>query len=44
MYEFQSKSTLYSFPDFQGTPCLKQAPYLKFNLEQWDSIQQRLSL
>ena len=27
-YEFQSKSTLYSLPECQGPPCLKQAPYL----------------
>ena len=30
MYEFQSESTLYSLPECQGTPCSKQAPYLKF--------------
>ena len=29
-YEFQSESTLYSLPECQGTPCSKQAPYLKF--------------
>ena len=28
--EFQSESTLYSMPECQITPCLKQAPYLKF--------------
>ena len=31
MYEFQSESTLYSLPECLGTPCSKQAPYLKFN-------------
>ena len=25
-----SKSTLYSLPEYQGTPYLKQAPYLRF--------------
>ena len=29
-YEFQSESTFYSLPECQGTPCSKQAPYLKF--------------
>ena len=29
-YEFQSESTLYSLSECPGTPCLKQAPYLKF--------------
>ena len=29
-YEFQSESTVYSLPECQGTPYLKQAPYLKF--------------
>ena len=29
-YGFQSESTLYSLPECQGTPCSKQAPYLKF--------------
>ena len=29
-YEFQSESTLYSFPECQGTPLLRQAPHLKF--------------
>ena len=28
--EFQNESTLYSLSERQGTPCLKQAPYLKF--------------
>ena len=27
-YEFQNEFTLYSLPEYQGTPCLKQAPYL----------------
>ena len=30
-YEFQSESTLYSLPEYLGTPCSKQAVYLKFN-------------
>ena len=29
-YEFQNESKLYTLHEFQGTPCLKQAPYLKF--------------
>ena len=29
-YEVQSESTLHSLPECQGTPCVKQAPYLKF--------------
>ena len=29
-YDFQSESTLYSLPECQGIPCLKQTPYLKF--------------
>ena len=29
-YEFQSKSILYSLPECQGTPCSKQATYLKY--------------
>ena len=29
-YEFQSESTLYSLPDYQGTSCSKQASYVKF--------------
>ena len=28
-YEFQCESTLYSLPKCQGTPCSKQALYLK---------------
>ena len=30
-YEFQSESTLYSFPECQGTPGSKQVPYLKLS-------------
>ena len=30
MYEFQSESTLYILPEYQGTPCSKQVAYLKF--------------
>ena len=29
-YEFRSESTFYILPECQGTPCSKQAPYLKF--------------
>ena len=29
-YEFQSESTLYSLPEYQGTSFLNQTPYLKF--------------
>ena len=29
-YEFQGKSTLYSFPECQGSPYSKQASYLNF--------------
>ena len=36
-HEFQSESTLYSFPECQGTPYSKQAPYLKFKWQQRDS-------
>ena len=42
MYEFQSESTPYSLPECQGTPCSKQAPYLKFKWQQRDSIQNHL--
>ena len=35
-----SESTLYSLPECQGTPCSKQAPYLKFKWQQHDSNQQ----
>ena len=31
-YEFQSKSTLYSLPECQGTLCLKQVTYAKIRL------------
>ena len=31
-YEFQIESTLSSLPECQGTPCSKQASYLKFLL------------
>ena len=34
IYEFHSESTLYSLPECQGTPCSKQAPYLKFKGQQ----------
>ena len=37
-YEFQSESTLYSLPDCQGTPCSKQASYLKFKWQQRDEV------
>ena len=42
-YEFQSEATLFSLPECQGTPCLKQAPYLKFKWLQRDSNQKPLS-
>ena len=42
-YEFQSESTIYSFPKCQGTSCLKQAPYLKIKWQQQDSNPQPLS-
>ena len=29
-HEFQNESALYSLPECQGTPSLKQVPYLKF--------------
>ena len=29
-YKFQSESMLYGLPECKGTPCSKQAPYLKF--------------
>ena len=35
-YEFQGKSTLYSFPECQGSPYSKQASYLKFKWQQQD--------
>ena len=42
-YEFQSEFTLYSLPECQGIPCLKQAPNLKFKWQQRDSNPQPLS-
>ena len=30
MYKFKSESTLCSLPECQGTPYLKETPYLKF--------------
>ena len=39
----RSESTLYSSPERQGTPCLKQAPSLKFKELQRDSNPQPLS-
>ena len=36
-------STLYGLSECQGTPCSKQAPYLKFKLQQRDSNPQPLS-
>ena len=41
-YEFQSESTLYSLPECEGTPCSKQASFLKFKWQQSDSNQQPL--
>ena len=35
--------TLYTFTECQGTPCLKQAPYLKFKWQQPDLNPQPLS-
>ena len=42
-YKFQSESTIYGLPECQGTPCSKQAPYLKSKWQQWDSNPQPLS-
>ena len=42
-YKFQSESTLYRLPECQGTPCSKQAPYLKFKWQQRDSNPQPLT-
>ena len=42
-YEFQSESTICSLHECQGTPCSKQAPYLKFKWQQRDSNSQPLS-
>ena len=36
-HAFQSESTLYSWPECQGTLCSKQARYLKFTWQQRDS-------
>ena len=41
---FHSESKLYSSPECQETPFLKQAQYLKFNRQQQDSNLQPLSL
>ena len=30
IFHFQSESTFYTLPVFPGTPCSKQAQYLKF--------------
>ena len=43
-YKFQGESALNSLSEFQGTPCLKQAPYIKFKRQQQDSNPQPLSL
>ena len=43
MCKFKSESTLYSLPECQGTPCLKQAPYLNFKWQQRDLNPQPLS-
>ena len=45
-YEFQSESTPYSLPECQGTPYLKQVPYLKlkWHWQQCDLNSQPLSL
>ena len=42
-YELQSESMHHSLPEYQGTPCSKQAPYLKFKWQQRDSNTQTLS-
>ena len=42
-YDFQSESTIYNLPECQGTPCSKQARYLKFKWQQRDSNPQPLS-
>ena len=41
-HKFQSESALYSLPKCQANPCLKQAPYLKFQWQQQDSNPQPL--
>ena len=43
-WRFHSESKLYSSPECQETPCLKQAQYLKFNRQQQDSNLQPLRL
>ena len=43
-YEFQSESTPCSLPECQGTPYLKQVPYLKLKWQQCDLNSQPLSL
>ena len=42
-YGYQSEFRLFSLPECQGTPCSKQAPYLKFKRQQRDSNPQPLS-
>ena len=42
-YAFQSESTLYNFPECQGTPCSKKARNLKFKWLQLDWNPQPLS-
>ena len=42
-YEFQIESIPCSLSECQGTPCSKQAPYLKFKWQQRDSNTQALS-
>ena len=43
-YKFHSGFILYSFPECQGTPCSKQAPYLTFEWQQWDRTHNHLVL
>ena len=43
-HKFQSESALYSLPKCPANPCLKQAPYLKFQWQQQDSNPQPLGL
>ena len=43
-YKFQGESALNSLSEFQGTPCSKQAPYIKFKRQQQDSNPQPLNL
>ena len=42
-YEFYSESTPHLLPERQGSPCLKQASYLKFKWERYDLNPQPLS-